>query len=57
MVSQVVMLTYKTMTQQCGEWQRAKVTHYMTNADVGGPEYANVSLCGESGGYDDAAKR
>ena len=29
----------------------------MTNADVGGLEYANVSLCGELGGYDDAAKR
>ena len=42
MVSQVVMLT-----QQCGEGQRAKVTHHMTNADVGDLEYANVSLCGE----------
>ena len=40
-------------TQQCG--QRAKVTHHMTNADVGGLEYADVSLHGESGGYADAA--
>ena len=27
----------------------------MTNADVGGLEYADVSLQGESGGYADAA--
>ena len=52
MVSQVVMLTHKMLTQQCG--QRAKVTHHMTNADVGGPEYADVNLRGESGGYADA---
>ena len=43
------------LTQQRGEGQRAKVTHHMTNADVGGLEYAKVSLCGESGGYTDAA--
>jgi len=36
-------------------WARAKVTHHITNADVGGLEYADVSLQGESGGYADAA--
>ena len=51
------MLTHKTLTQQCGEGQSPQVTHglyHLTNADVGGPEYADVSLCGESGGYADA---
>ena len=52
MVSQVVTLTHKTLTQQCG--QRVKVTHHMTNADVGGLEYADVGLHGESRGYADA---
>ena len=42
------------LTQQGGEGQRAKVTHHMTNADVGGLEYADVGLHGESRGYADA---
>ena len=31
--------------------------YHVTNADVGGPEYADVSRQGESGGYADAAVR
>ena len=30
------------------------VFYHMTNADVGGPECADVDLHGESGGYADA---
>jgi len=29
--------------------------NHVTNADIGGPEYADVSLHGESGGYADSA--
>jgi len=49
------------LTQQnadAEEGGRVKVTHglyHVTNADVGGTEYADVSLHGESGGYADAA--
>ena len=45
------------MAQQRGEGQSPQVTHglyHMTNADVGGPEYADVNLHGKSGGYADA---
>jgi len=45
------------LMQQRGEGQRAKVTHglyHVAIADVGGPEYADVGLHGESGGYADA---
>ena len=40
------------MTQQRGEGQSPHVTHglyHATNADVGGSEYADVGLHGESG--------
>ena len=53
------MLTQQNVNN-AGEGQSAKVTHglyHVTNADVSCPEYADIGLHGESGGYADAAAR
>ena len=59
-ISKTVQDDGNMLTQQRGEGQSAQVTHvhglyHVTNADVGGLEYADVGLHGESGGYADSA--